>query len=77
MQLLLTGADAEVPHAALRVDGTPNIHMSTILDFEEFLPRRGIRVVRRGYVARGRYAPRMRWPNLFSEGCVALIEKAV
>jgi len=77
LQLLLRGRMPKSRTLPFEWYGTPNIHMSTIADFEEFCLRRGVRILQLGYVTRGRYAPRMRWPNLFSEGCVALLEKAV
>ena len=42
---------------------TPNVHLCTIADFEAFCASRGIRVVERKVLTRGR--PVTRWPNLF------------
>jgi methionine biosynthesis protein MetW len=42
---------------------TPNVHLCTIADFEAFCGERGIRVVERKVLTRGR--PVALWPNLF------------
>ena len=42
---------------------TPNVHLCTIADFEEFCAGRGIRVVERKVLTRGK--PVQLWPNLF------------
>ena len=42
---------------------TPNVHLCTIADFEDFCAGRGIRVVERKVLTRGR--PVTLWPNLF------------
>ena len=42
---------------------TPNVHLCTIADFEDFCGSRGIRVVERKVLTRGR--PVTLWPNLF------------
>ena len=42
---------------------TPNVHLCTIADFEDFCARRGIRVVEHKVLTRGR--PVTLWPNLF------------
>jgi methionine biosynthesis protein MetW len=42
---------------------TPNVHLCTIADFEEFCASRGIRVVERKVLTRGRAVTL--WPNLF------------
>ena len=42
---------------------TPNVHRCTIADFEEFCAGRGIRVVERKVLTRGK--PVQLWPNLF------------
>jgi methionine biosynthesis protein MetW len=42
---------------------TPNVHLCTIADFEDFCASRGIRVVERKVLTRGR--PVTLWPNFF------------
>ena len=42
---------------------TPNVHLCTIADFEDYCAGRGIRVVERKVLTRGR--PVTLWPNLF------------
>jgi methionine biosynthesis protein MetW len=41
---------------------TPNLHLSTLKDFEDFLARLGLAITRRGFLADGR--PIGRWPGL-------------
>jgi methionine biosynthesis protein MetW len=41
---------------------TPNVHLCTLADFEEFCAERGIRIVERKVLTRGR--PVTLWPNL-------------
>ena len=41
---------------------TPNLHLSTLKDFEDFLARLGLVITRRGFLADGR--PIGRWPGL-------------
>ncbi|MCU0241202.1 MAG: methionine biosynthesis protein MetW [Vicinamibacteria bacterium] len=54
---------------------TPNIHMATIRDFEDFCAARGIAIVERCYIVGGRYRRRLPLANFLSEGLVALIER--
>jgi methionine biosynthesis protein MetW len=41
---------------------TPNLHLSTLQDFEDLLARLGLAITRRGFLADGR--PIARWPGL-------------
>jgi methionine biosynthesis protein MetW len=73
LQLLLTGRmpkSATLPFEWYR---TPNIHLMTIDDFHGFCRERGIRILKRVDISRGRFRRRLFWPNLLSEGTVVLL----
>ena len=44
---------------------TPNVHLCTVADFEQFCAERGIRIVERTVLTAGR--PVQAWPNLLGE----------
>ncbi len=44
---------------------TPNVHLCTVADFEQFCAQRGIRIVERTVLTAGR--PVLAWPNLLGE----------
>ena len=44
---------------------TPNVHLCTVADFEQFCAQHGIRVVQRTVLTAGR--PVQAWPNLLGE----------
>lgn len=44
---------------------TPNVHLCTVADFEQFCAQRGIRIVERTVLTAGR--PVQAWPNLLGE----------
>ena len=44
---------------------TPNVHLCTVADFEQFCAERGIRIVQRTVLTAGR--PVQAWPNLLGE----------
>ncbi len=44
---------------------TPNVHLCTVADFEQFCTERGIRIVERTVLTAGR--PVQAWPNLLGE----------
>lgn len=54
---------------------TPNIHMMTYKDFQDFCVHNGIRILKTLQVSGNRIRRWALWPNLFSEGCVALISR--
>ena len=54
---------------------TPNIHMMTIRDFENFCRARGIKILSNYYINGEKFSQSKFMPNLFAEGCVALITK--
>lgn len=54
---------------------TPNIHLMTLKDFRSFCRSRNIRIIRMSCVTGRRHRKHMLWPNLFAEGCVALLSR--
>jgi methionine biosynthesis protein MetW len=52
---------------------TPNIHLMTVRDFTSFCEEEGYRVLERHYIRGGRVIDRLPFPNLLSEGCIALV----
>lgn len=54
---------------------TPNIHLLTIADFSDFCKKRGIQILKTVHINGNKYRKRLFYPNLFSEGCVALIHR--
>lgn len=44
---------------------TPNVHLCTVADFEQFCAQRGIRIIERTVLTAGR--PVQAWPNLLGE----------
>ncbi len=73
LQLLLSGRMPKSRTLPFEWYRTPNIHLMTIADFEAFCRERGIRIVRRVDISRGRFRRRLFWPNLLSEGTVVLL----
>jgi len=73
LQLLLTGRMPKSATLPFEWYQTPNIHLTTIDDFERFCRQHGIRILRRVGIARGRFRRRLFWPNLLSEGTVVLL----
>jgi methionine biosynthesis protein MetW len=72
-QLLWTGRMPKSPALPFEWYRTPNIHLMTIADFEQFCRERGIRIVRRVDISGRRFRRRLFWPNLLSEGTVVLL----
>lgn len=54
---------------------TPNIHLMTLKDFKAFCRDRHIKILKVHYITGNKYRKNLLFPNLFSEGCVALISK--
>ncbi len=54
---------------------TPNIHLMTLKDFRTFCKERNIKILKMHYITGNKYRKNLLLPNLFSEGCVALISK--
>jgi methionine biosynthesis protein MetW len=73
LQLLLTGRMPKTATLPFEWYRTPNIHLTTIDDFERFCRERGIHILKRAGIARGHFRRRLFWPNLLSEGTVVLL----
>ena len=54
---------------------TPNIHMMTFADFQDFCQKSGIKILKTIFIVGSRIHNKLLFPNLFSDGCIALITK--
>lgn len=55
---------------------TPNIHLLTLADFTDFCEKRGYKIQKRVYFKSNKAIKRsLLLPNLFAEGCVALVTR--
>lgn len=75
LELLFSGKMPKTKSLPFEWYDTPNIHLMTISDFENFCKKRGIRILKTVLINGNRHRKRMLFPNLLSEGCVALITK--
>jgi methionine biosynthesis protein MetW len=73
LQLLLTGRMPKSSTLPFEWYHTPNIHLMTIADFEQFCRARGILILRRVDISGRRFRRHLFWPNLLSEGTVVLL----
>jgi methionine biosynthesis protein MetW len=75
LQLLLAGKMPKSRALPFEWYRTPNIHLTTLADFEDYCREQGIRIAGRVHVFRGRYRRYLPWPNLLSEGVVLLLTR--
>lgn len=75
LELLFTGHMPKTKTLPYEWYDTPNIHLMTIADFGSFCEKRGISILKTVYISGNRHKKSMLFPNLFAEGCVALITK--
>jgi methionine biosynthesis protein MetW len=72
-QLLVTGRMPKTDNLPYEWYDTPNIHLSTVLDFHNFCASHSLEIVRARYLSAGRevtYAP-----NLFAELAIFVVKK--
>jgi methionine biosynthesis protein MetW len=72
LQLLRSGRMPRTRALPFEWYRTPNIHLTTLADFEAFCRERRIRILRRAYILRRRLIHRLALANLLSEGVVLL-----
>lgn len=75
LELFLRGRMPKTKSLPFEWYDTPNIHLMTISDFENFCNKRGIKILKTVHISGNRYRKSMLFPNLLSEGCVALISR--
>ena len=75
MQVFFQGRMPRNPQMPYHWYDTPNIHLSTLSDFENLCRKLGIVIVRAIPVGSRHTRQRVPFPNLFAPGCVFELEK--
>jgi methionine biosynthesis protein MetW len=73
LQLLLSGRMPKSSALPFEWYRTPNIHLMTIADFEQFCRAQGIEILRRVDISGGRVRRSLFWRNVLSAGTVLLL----
>jgi methionine biosynthesis protein MetW len=75
MQLQLRGRMPKTRALPYEWYDTPNIHMMTFADFQDFCRNRGIRILKTIYLVGNQISSRLVFPNLLSQGCIVLVTR--
>ena len=75
LKLLFTGMMPKSQDLPYNWYDTPNIHLMTNLDFIKFCKNKGITIINSIHLIKNSYKKSLIFPNLSSEGCVALIKR--